>query len=46
MKFEVEVIDGDVYVDGEFVSQLCWTNESIGYAVAQWLNEKEEENKE
>lgn len=43
MKFTVEVKDGEVYIDGEFVSQLCWTPDAIGQAIAWWLAKDEEE---
>lgn len=33
----VEVDCGDVYINGKFASQLCWDEDSIGYAVASWL---------
>lgn len=38
MEFTVKVIDGDVFIDGKFVSQLCFDNESIGIAVTTYLN--------
>lgn len=40
MKFEVEIIDREVFINGEFVSQLCWDNDSIGYAISNWLDNK------
>ena len=39
MKFEVEVINGEVYINGDFVSQLCWDSDAVGYAVASWLED-------
>ena len=38
MEFTVKVVCGDVFINGEFVSQLCFDNDSIGYAVTAWLN--------
>lgn len=38
MEFTVKVTNGDVFINGEFVSQLCFDNDSIGYAVTAWLN--------
>lgn len=38
MEFTVKVVNGDVFVDGRFVRQLCWDNESIGMAVAAALD--------
>lgn len=50
MEFVVKVECGDVFINGQFVAQLCWDNESIGYAVTRWLNgdiddSEREENK-
>ena len=42
-KILVEVKDGDVFINGEFASQLCWDEDSIGYAVAEWLKQNNEE---
>ena len=42
-KILVEVKDGDVFINGEFASQLCWDEDSIGYAVAEWLKHNNEE---
>ena len=42
-KMLVEVKDGDVFINGEFASQLCWDEDSIGYAVAEWLKRNNEE---
>ena len=50
LEFTVKVKCGDVFINGEFVSQLCWDNDSIGYAITNWLNgnydknENEEDN--
>ena len=38
MEFTVKVTNGDVFINGEFVSQLCFDNDSIGYAVTAWLD--------
>ncbi len=38
MKFSVAVKCGDVFINGKFVSQLCWSNEAIGMAITAWLN--------
>ena len=47
-KFTVEINCGDVFIDGKFVSQLCWNPDSVGYAIASYLrgvvDEGEEEN--
>lgn len=44
MKFEVEIngegMFGEVYINGEFVAQLCYDNDAIGCAIANWLNEQ------
>ena len=42
-KMLVEVKDGDVFINGEFASQLCWDEDSVGYAVAEWLKRNNEE---
>ena len=39
--FTVSVVDGEVFINGEFVSQLCWTNDAVGTAIAMWLDEQE-----
>lgn len=41
MEFIVKVINGDVYVNGEFVAQLCFDPISVGWAVSDWLTQKE-----
>lgn len=38
MEFTVKVFDGEVYINGEFVDQLCWDGDAIGSAIAGWLN--------
>ena len=38
MEFTVKIDMGDVFINGEFVAQLCWDSESIGWAVTNWLN--------
>ena len=38
MEFTVKVENGNVYINGEFVGQLCFDNASIGYAVTSYLN--------
>lgn len=35
---EVVVNNGEVFINGEFVRQLCWDNDSIGMAVTAYLN--------
>ena len=30
--------DGDVYINGKFFSQLCFTPEAVGMAVSDYLN--------
>lgn len=42
MKFVVELNCGDVYINGEFVSQLCFDSQSVGYAISAWLEEQED----
>ena len=37
MNFEVKVEDGEVYINDDFVAQLCWDAEAVGSAVALWL---------
>lgn len=37
-EFTVRVDMGDVFINGEFVAQLCWDNDSIGSAVTNWLD--------
>lgn len=37
-KFEVEIRNGDVFINGEFVDQLRWTSDSVGMAIAWWLD--------
>ena len=39
MNFEVKVEDGEVYINDDFVAQLCWDAEAVGSAVALWLKE-------
>ena len=43
-KMLVEVKDGDVFINGKFASQLCWDEDSIGSAVAEWLKHNNEED--
>lgn len=42
--------DGEVYIDGKFVAQCCWTADAVGAAIAAALKrsnaETEEKNKE
>ena len=38
-EFTVKVIDGEVFINDEFVAQLCWTEDAVGIAVALWLKE-------
>lgn len=38
LEFQVRIDSGDVFINNEFVSQLCWTTDSVGYAVMDWLN--------
>ena len=37
MNFKVKIQDGDVYINDDFVAQLCWDAEAVGSAVALWL---------
>lgn len=39
MEFKVKVTDGEVYINDEFISQLCWTPEAIGAAITVWLQD-------
>lgn len=41
--FVVKIDLGDVFINGEFVSQLCWTPDAIGYAITSWLEDQERE---
>ena len=36
-QFLVELDCGDVLIDGQYVAQLCWDEDSIGAAIASWL---------
>lgn len=38
-EFTVKVDCGDVFINGEFVNQLCWNSDSIGMTVTNWLND-------
>lgn len=38
MEFTVNVWNGEVYINGEFVAQLCFDSDSIGSAVTSWLD--------
>lgn len=40
MELIVRVEDGNVYINGEFVEQLCWDAESIGGAVTTYLEDE------
>lgn len=42
MEFTVHIKDGEVYINNEFVAQLCWDPDSIGSAIAVWLEEQDE----
>lgn len=46
MEFTVRIIHGDVFINGNFVAQLCFNNEAIGCAIADWLSGKIEEMEE
>lgn len=37
ISFKVDIDMGDVFINGEFASQLCWNSESVGYAIAEYL---------
>lgn len=41
MEFTVRVEDGDVYINDEFVNQLCFSSDAIGSAIAEWLYQLE-----
>lgn len=38
-ELNVSLKNGDVYINGEFVSQLCWDADAVGSAVAAWLQD-------
>lgn len=38
MEFKVKIENGDMFINGEFVSQLCWDNDSVGCAISNWLD--------
>ena len=44
MEFTVKVINGEVFINNEYVEQLCWDADAIGNAVANWINEQEKED--
>lgn len=39
LEMKVSVHNGDVYINDEFISQLCWTPDMIGYAVADYVRD-------
>lgn len=41
--FSVKVEDGEVFINGKFVAQLCWDNDAVAAAIGVWLNEQDEE---
>ena len=43
--FNVQIKDGEVYINGEFVAQLCWDEDAVGCAVAEWLKKDAVEEK-
>lgn len=44
--FKVNVVTGDVFINDKFVSQLCWTPDAVGMAIASWLEEQEAQDEE
>ena len=44
MEFNVKVINGEVFINGEYVSQLCFDSEAIACAVADWLDSDTEDD--
>ena len=43
MELKVVVEDGNVFINDEFVDQLCFDGDSVGSAVANYINDKYEE---
>lgn len=39
LSFNVDIDMGEVYINGDFASQLCWDSESVGFAIARYLAE-------
>jgi len=39
-EFTVRIKDGEVFIDDEFVAQLCWTSDAIASAIIIWLEEE------
>jgi len=46
ISFNVSICDGEVFIDNDFVAQLCWDSNAVGSAIALWLDEKEAETYE
>ena len=44
--FNVKVKDGEVYINGEFAAQLCWDEDAVGCAIAEWLKNSPESSEE
>lgn len=47
-EFTVKIDCGDVYIDGKFYRQLCWTPDAVACVIDDYLNgvpaDKEEES--
>lgn len=37
-EFTVKIDTGDVYINGKFYRQLCWTSNMIGLVIEDYLN--------
>lgn len=42
-EFKVTIKSGDVFINDKFVSQLCYDPDSVGYAIADYLENGYEE---
>ena len=36
--FTVEIDCGDVFINGNFYRQLCWTPDAVAFAIEDYLN--------
>jgi len=36
-EFTVKINNGDVFINGEQIAQLCYNADSVGYAIANYL---------
>lgn len=44
MEFTVKITNGEVFINGEYVSQLCFDSEAIAFAIANWLDSDTEDD--